>query len=173
MTKGLPRSNSRAKPQSQAVRRQRIVLTNKAVTVSGATGVGFGTTVIGDLPEGNIHFMSAVGYLRFTRPAASTGILATFEGDYAIGTEATIDADVADTNEANILPSTSMGVAATSGVSPTSRSTNITGVMLDNTDGSLELNLNVMIDDASINAASQAMTADGYVDLVYAVLGDD
>ena len=45
--------------------------------------------------------------------------------------------------------------------------------MLDNTDGSLELNLNLIIDDAAVSADDQDFTVDGYVDLIYAVLGDD
>jgi hypothetical protein len=45
--------------------------------------------------------------------------------------------------------------------------------ILDNTDGSLEINLNVLINDASISADAQAATADGYIVLSYIVLGDD
>jgi hypothetical protein len=167
--KGLPRSLSRANAQNQAVRRQRVLVKALALTTSGATGVGFGTVVIGDLPAGNILFFGAASYLQFTK--GSAGTTATFDGDYSVGTTATADATLSDT-DANIIGSAALG-AAVAGVSPVARGTGATAVMLDNTDGSLELNLNLIIDDASVSADAQAFTATGYVDLVYSVLGDD
>lgn len=164
--KGLPRSLAHANIGVS----KNIPLTALAIRTSGATGVGFGTAVISGLPEGNLLILGAVAYLQFTKLDAGT--IATFDGDYAIGSAATVDADFGDTGEADIIPSTALG-AATAGVSPYVRGANATQVILDNTDGSLELNLNLLIDDASVSADDQDFTVSGVVTLALIVLGDD
>jgi hypothetical protein len=169
MTKGMPRVLARQPAQAQAVRRQRVKLSDLALRTSGASGVGFGTAVIGDLPQGNILFLGATAYLQFTK--LDSGTTATFDGDYSVGTTATADATLG-TTDANIIGSTALG-AATAGLSPVARGEGATAAMLDNTDGSLELNLNLIIDDAAVSADDQDFTVDGVVDLIYAVLGDD
>lgn len=166
--KGLLRSLSR-NPVRQAVRKQIIRLSNLPVSVAGTSGVGYGSAVLGDLPDGNILLLGAVSYLQFT--TADADVQATFDGDYSIGSAATADATL-NGAEVDIVPSTSFGGAATAGVSPVARGANATQVMLDNTDGSLELNLNVLIDDANISGTGD-FTVSGYVVLVYSVLGDD
>ena len=88
-----------------------------------------------------------------------------------IGSAPTADATLSG-SEVDIIASTALG-AATAGVSPRARGTNATQVILDNTDGSLELNLNLLIDDANISADSQSLTASGELHIVYSVLGDD
>lgn len=163
--KGLPRSLAHANIGVS----KNIPVRNLAVRTTGATGVGFGTAVIRDLPEGNILLLGAVAYLQFTKLDAGT--LATFDGDYAIGSAATADATLSGA-EVDIIPSTALG-AATAGVSPMARGANATQVILDNTDGSLELNLNLLIDDASVSADDQDFTVSGVVTLAYIVLGDD
>lgn len=168
--KGLPRSNGRGKPQLAAVRRQRVVIKDVALTVNGASGVGFGTSVIGDFPEGNILFLGAISYIQLTKNVAA-GVQDTFDGDYSIGSAPTADATL-NGSEVDLIPSTALN-AATAGVSPVVRGANATQVMLDNTDGSLEFNLNVLIDDANISADAQTFKVNGYFDLVYSVLGDD
>ncbi len=172
MGKGLPRSMSRGNPLKQEVMRQVFTAEDLAITVDGATGVGWGTAVLGDLPAGNILLLGAVSYLSFT--TASASVQAAFDGDYSIGTAPTADASLSG-SEVDIVPSTALG-AATAKVSPRARgvsTTSLNGAILDNTDGSLELNLNLLIDDANISADDVAFTADGELILLYAVLGDD
>jgi len=169
--KGLPRSMSRGAPIRQEVLKAVIKLNAVAIEVDGLSGVGFGSAVIGDFPEGNILFLGAVSYVQFTRAASASGIQATFDGDYAIGSTPTADATITGT-DANIVDLAALG-AATAGVSPMARSSGATQVILDNTDGSLELNLNLIIDDANISANDQAVTASGYVVILYSVMGDD
>lgn len=164
--KGLPRSLAHANIGMS----KNIPVRNLAIRTTGATGVGFGTAVIRDLPEGNLLLLGAVAYLQFTKLDAGT--TDTFDGDYAIGSAATADADFGDAGEADIIPSTAIG-AATAGVSPMARGANATQVILDNTDGSLELNLNLLIDDASVSADDQDFTVSGVVTLALIVLGDD
>lgn len=170
--KGLIRSLARGKPASQAIRKQRVKLTAKPIVVSGASGVGFGTTVIGDLPEGNILFLGAMSYLQVTKLASATGVQDTFDGDYSIGTTPTVDATLSGT-DINLITSSAFG-AAVAGVSPVVRGVGGTaGVLLDNTDGALEINLNLIIDDANISADTQNLTVTGVVELVYVMLLDD
>ena len=169
MAKGLPRSNSRGAASRSVVRKQRIQLKDFAIRTTGATGVGWGTAVLGDLPEGNILFLGAVAYLQFTKLDAGT--IATFDGDYSIGTAPTADNTLSGT-EVDIIPSTALG-AATASVSPVVRGVNATQSMLDNTDGAMELNLNLLMDDASVSADDQDFTVNGVVELVYSVMLDD
>lgn len=168
MGKGLPRSRARGEPARNPIVKQFVEVSAIAISVAGTTGVGWGTAVIGDLPEGNILFLGAIAYLQFN--SADADITATYDGDYSIGTAATADATLADA-EVDIVPSTALG-AATAKLSPRVRGANATQVMLDNTDGSLELNLNLLIDDATISGTAD-MTATGFVQLAYIVLGDD
>lgn len=169
--KGLQRSLSRGSPARQDVVKQVVKVNKLAIQVDGATGVGFGSAVIGGLPEGNILFLGAVAYMQFTKAASATGIQATFDGDYGIGTTPASDATITGT-DVDIIASTALG-AATAGVSPRARGTNATQAIFDNTDGSLELNLNLLIDDANISADDQDLTVSGELYIVYSVLGDD
>jgi hypothetical protein len=169
MSKGLPRSNGRGAPARSTIRKHQIRVNKLAITTSGATGVGFGTAVLGDLPQGNILLLGAMAYLQFTKDSAGT--IATFDGDFSIGSAPTADATL-NGSEVDIIPSTALG-AATASVSPVVRGSNATQVMLDNTDDSLELNLNLLMDDASVSADAQAFTVDGVVELCYAVMLDD
>jgi hypothetical protein len=171
--KGSPRSRARG---SQAVAPAPLIKRlafSKTIEVDGATGVGFGAVVLGGLPVGNILFLGAVSYVQLTKLSAA-GVQDTFDGDYSIGTAPTADATLA-AGDIDLIPSTPLG-AATAGVSPRVRATHtaaIAGTVYDNTDGSLELNLNVLIDDANISANDQTLTAAGVLHLVFAVLGDD
>lgn len=166
--KGMKRTLGR-NPVQQAVAKQVIKFKDVPISVAGTTGVGFGSAVIGDFPAGNILFLGAAAYATFT--TADADVQATFDGDYSIGTVPTADTDVSDSGEADITPSAALG-AATAGVSPRVRSANATPAMFDNTDGSLEINLNLLIDDANISGTG-SFTATGELYILYSVLGDD
>lgn len=149
------------------------VLPIRAKVISVVDGApGRGSVVLAGLPQGNILFLGAVAYLRFKTVDAD--IIAAFDGDFSLGTVPTADNDLADAGEADIVPSTPLG-AATAKVSPYVRgasSAALNGVILDNTDGTLEVNLNLLIDDTSIAGAAD-FTVDGVVRLSYIVMGDD
>lgn len=168
MAKGLSRSISRGPAARAPIIKQRLALSALAIAVAGATGVGFGSAVVADLPEGNILLLGAVATLQFTGPAS--GALATFDGDFGIGSTPASDATLTGA-DVDVIASTAIG-AATASVSPVVRATNATQVILDNTAGDLELNLNLLIDDASISADGTFLVS-GFVELAYIVLGDD
>lgn len=166
--KGLIRAMRRA-PTVQAVVKRAIPVKNLALSVAGTSGVGWGTAVLEGLPSGNILLLGAVAYMQFR--SADADVVATYDGDYSIGTTATSDATLSAT-DANITPSAALG-AASAGLSPVVRSaSSATPAVLDNTDGSLELNLNLIVDDDNISGTAD-FTASGVVHISYIVLGDD
>ena len=167
--KGLQHSLARGPAALQPVMKKSFALKDFAIRTTGATGVGYGTASFGDFPDGNILFFGATAYLQFTKLDAGT--TTTFDGDYSVGTTATADATLS-TTDANIISSSALG-AATAGLSPIARGTGSTLAMLDNTDGSLELNLNLIIDDAAISADDQDFTVDGVVTVLFSILNDD
>lgn len=171
MGKGLSRSLGKGSPAVQEIIKQTVAVRALAINVDGASGNGFGSAVLGDIPEGNILFLGAIAYLKFTKTAGATGVTATFDGSYSVGSAPTADATLSG-SEIDIIPASTIS-AATAGVTALTRGANATQVMLDNTDGSLELNLNLVINDASISANTQGLTVDGYVQLLYSVMGDD
>lgn len=173
MTKGLRRSLSRG-PQhdrKDAPRRHLITLDAVAMTVDGASGAGDGQLVAGDFPEGNIVFLSAVSYLEFSGPVGDAGLVDTWEGDYSVGTTPDSGDDLTGT-DADIVGSTALA-AATAEVSPRTRGIGITQAVFDNTDGSLEINVNLLVDDADISADGIAFTVAGEIELMYALVLDD
>ena len=170
MGKGLPRSLSRGAPQRQEMIKQTFLVRDATLTVDGATGVGFGSVVIGDFPQGNILFLGAVSYMQFTGPT-SASLGDTWNGDYGVGSTPAGDATITGA-DVDIIPSTAVGPAVAE-ASPRTRGANATQVMLDNTDGSLEINLNLLIDDADISADGIDITVNGEIQLLYSVLLDD
>lgn len=173
MTKGLPRSLSRGSAAAQTVSKLKISLKDAQVTVAAAsTAVGFGTVVIGDFPEAQIKMIGAAAKLQFSGSGADDNLTADWEGDFSIGTTATADVTL-DGTDVNIIASTAIP-AATAEVSPEVNAINGTDAVFDNTDGSLEVNLNVLIDAADItDDESVVLTVDGIVEITYITLLDD
>lgn len=170
--KGLPRSLAHA-PASRAEIVKATIPIAAAVVSSGATGVGFGTIPIAGLPEGNILILGAVAYVQLSKDtvAGAAGTLDAFTGSYSIGSGATADATLSAL-EVDVIASQATA-AATAGVSPLTRGVGVAQSVIDNTDASKVLNLNVLLDDASVSADSQHLKASGTLYLSYVVLGDD
>jgi len=168
MTKGLNRSLARSPKVRSPIRKATIQLNNLPLSIVGATGNGFGGAAIHGLPEGNILFLGAVGdNLIFT---AGANTIAAFTGTYGLGTAVASAAVLASTMQ-NIVPVGAIA-AATASVSPPTRLVNATPFMIDNTDKTLAVFLNMTIDDASISGTTP-VTVSGLVVISYIVLGDD
>ncbi len=175
MTKGLTRSQRRGPEIEQSIVKHRLNISAVPISVAGTTGVGFGSVVIHDFVEGNVMMLGAVANLTFSGPAGLSGDLSdTWAGDYAIGTTPADDGTLT-AGDVDWVPSTALA-AATAEVSPKTRGLqsdgSLCGVIFDNTTGSLEVNLNLLVDDADISG-TVAMTATGEVELSYVMLGDD
>lgn len=171
--KGLSRSMSRAVPDKAPIIKLRLPITNLAVAVAnGSTAPGIGSAVIGGLPEGNLLFLGAVAYLQFN--SADADVIAAWTGSYAVGTGVNANAQLTDATDIDIVAAAVLN-AATAKLSPVTRSVSAVancGNIIDNTDKSKNLNLNVMIDDASQSAAVD-LVANGFIDVALIVLGDD
>ena len=176
MTKGLPRSHAAGDPGRLPIVRRTYLARDLSFTMDAAAVDGWGTAILGDLPEGNIVLMGAVAYMSFAGSGADADLSDVWEGDFSVGTAPSVDntAPLA-TNIADIIEPTAIA-AATAEVSPRTRGTHLAadiGEVHDNTDGSLELNLNLLIDDAHIAGADSVILANGELMLVFLVLGDD
>jgi hypothetical protein len=164
---------SRGDPARQEIIKQTFVVRDGTLTVT-ATGVaiGFGSVVIGDFAEGNILFLGAVGYFQFSGSGADANLVDTWSGDFGIGTTPAGDATITGT-DVDIVASTALA-AATAEVGVRTRGVNATQAIFDNTDGSLEINLNALIDAADItDNQSVDLTVNGELHIAYTILGDD
>ena len=178
--KGLPYSNGRGlAAAAPVVRKYTYPVKNLSIAVTSVTtAAGFGTAVIGDFPEGNVLLLGGVAYLQFSSSDADL-TSATWNGDYSVGTTATADVTLSgtDINLINDGGGSAAAVAVGPAVAKTSPVTRGEGAamdLFDNTDGSLELNLNLLVDAADIgDSATADVLVNGYVTLVYIVLGDD
>ncbi len=173
MGKGLPRSQSRGEPNRQEIIRQVINVQDGLLTVAGASGVGFGSLVIGDFPEGNIVFLGATAYLQFTGPTSGS-LGDTWAGDYGVGTIPASDGTIA-AGDIDLINTTALA-AATAEASPRTRGVHVPGDVgetHDNTDNSLEINLSLLVDNADISANDIIFTVNGVVQLAYIVMLDD
>ena len=179
MSKGLQRSLSRG-PASTVAMIKRTIVVNAVINITGVdAAVDAGTAIIGDFPEGNILLFAAVAYVSVSA-GTDAHVINNWNGDYAIGTVPQNNVDLSDAGEANIIASTALDAGAGDKIAPATRalfpnsSAAMTPLMLDNTDGSLEINLNLLVDDNVITDAEVGtFTVTGTLYLVYTVLGDD
>ncbi len=178
MAKGLPRSLAHANKSIAPITKDVIKVVAKDVTLTEDVGgqPAWATLIVGDFPEGNILFLGAVGYFQFAGSGADADLGDTWQGDFGVGTTpSTDDTDPLATTFEDILPTTALA-AATVEVSPKTRSASIngdSGLVYDNTDGSLELNLNILVDAADITGDDSVLTVDGELYISYVVLGND
>lgn len=171
MSKGLPRSLSRGKGIKVPTKKLRLSL-NLDLEFTGSTGVAvFDTAIIGGLEEGNVCILGAVANLTFRGPT-SANLTNDFQGDFSLGTEATANVTL-NGAKVNIIPSTAIA-AATAELSENNRGVLAAPVTIDNTAGTLMINLNVTLDaDEVTNAQAVMINVTGTVDILYSVLGDD
>ena len=171
--KGYQRGMSRGAAARQDIVRRDIPIRNLAVTMTDATTAGsWGTAVVAGLPQGNILILGAVlSGMQLVKGNAN--LIDAFVATLALGSAPTADATLAS-GEVDIIPATAQSAAASGTLSGARAASTATqnGVILDNTDGSLELNLNVTVPDAS-STANSSFTVNGTLHIAYIVLGDD
>lgn len=167
MGKGLPRSNSRGSVRSQEIVRQ--IVKFKAVPVlvaNGSSADGWGTAVIGDIPKGKLVLLGS-RLMNTVLSTADADATATWNGHVAVGSAPASSVTVT-TDKSDLVASTVIG-AATAKVSPTQDIGAAKGTLIDNSGGALEINLNVLVDDAS-QSGDISMVVTGILELVYIVL---
>lgn len=173
MGKGLPYSHSRGNPLTKDLNRMRISLDGAVITVtSTGAAIGFGTLVLADFIEGNIVVLGAVANIQFSGNGTDANLVDAWSGDFGVGTTPADDATIT-AGDVDLIPSTPLA-AATSEVSPLTKGFLTTSLAFDGTDGTEEVNLNVLIDAVDIvDDQSVILTLSGYVELAYILLGDD
>jgi len=126
--------------------------------------------VIHGLPTGNIELLGAVVSLALAGSGADANLGDTWSGDFGIGTTPADDGTIT-AGDVDIIGSTAVGPASGEAISAV-KANNVTAALLDNTGGGLEVNLNVLIDDADISGDGVPITCTGSLHLAYAVLGN-
>lgn len=172
MTKGLPRSLSRGPRARQEIVKQRIAVDTTVTVAAVSTAIGFGSAVVGGLPEGNLLLLGVVANLAFAGSGSDANLVDDWEGDFGLGSTPADDATISGT-DVDLIASTAIGPATGEAIG-TVRATNASSAILDNTADDLEMNLNLLVDAADItDDASVDITVTGDIWVVYTVLGDD
>jgi hypothetical protein len=173
MTKGLVRSLNRAPGQQAHLRKKLFKVEDLELTFTGDTGNAVeATAVIGGLDEGNILILGAVSYLSFAGSGSDANLTADWEGIYGVGTTPADDATISG-DDVDIIASTDLGPATAEVVART-RGVGEAQSIVDNTDGSLEVNLNVVLDaDEATDTEDVVITVNGEVEILYSVILND
>ena len=171
MTKGLPRSLARGGQLTEAVTKLRLPINHTITVTATGAAIGFGSVVIGGLPEAYLKIMATAIKVQFLGPT-SANLTDTFDGDFGVGSTPANDATITGA-DVDLISSTALG-AATAEVSPEKVVADGVDLVLDNTDGSLEVNLNLLIDAANIvDDTSVAIKAKGFMEIVLVTMLDD
>lgn len=174
--KGLQRSLARGPASQRGVIRYNVPI-NTSITVTGVSGaVDAGTAVLGALPQGNLLLMGAVLYASIDA-SGDANIINAWAGDFGVGYAANADTDLSDAQEDGIIASTALAADAGGKLAPTTRAISTQSEhskIVNNTDGTLEVNFNLLIDDNSItDTEGVTFAVTGSLHLVLIVLGDD
>jgi hypothetical protein len=133
----------------------KLTISGLPVTLGNTTGISFGSKQLLTFPKGKIHIVSSnvEDFLwGLTNAGNATPIAGTMGGDFSLGSSATADATLNNT-EVNILASTSYDPFSTA-VSANSA----INVILDGTTTPISVYLNAIIDDADVaDAASDIL----------------
>tara|TARA_R110000851_G_scaffold16046_2_gene52515 strand:+ start:8052 stop:8567 length:516 start_codon:yes stop_codon:yes gene_type:complete len=169
--KGYPRGLARGSAQTQAVTKIRLPINHSVVVSAAGAAIGFGTVVLGGLPEGHLKIMAAAVQVQFSGSGADANLTDTFDGDFGVGSTPASDATIT-AGDVDFISSTALG-AATTEVSPLLTVADGVDLVLDNTAGALELNLNVLIDAANItDDESVTLTAEGIMEVTLITMLD-
>ncbi len=173
MSKGLPRSLSRGKALKEAITKIRIPLQDFPITVTSVgVAIGWGTAVLGGLPEGQLKIMAVAAQLAIAGSGADANLGDTWAGDFGIGSTPADDATIT-AGDVDLIASTALGPAVAE-VAPLVTAVNGVDSVLDNTAADLELNLNVLIDAADIvDDQSVILTVSGVVEVTLLTMLDD
>ncbi len=170
MAKGLQRSLSRAPRGKRDIVKERIDLAGDLVTMTGATGIGWGSVALGSFPEGFILLLGAqLTDLVVTGNAVDH--TSDFDGDFGFGTTPVSDGTISVADE-NIITEAALG-AATANVSPNLDAGNATTAIIDNSADDQDLYMNLLLDDAEVSGDGAIFTLAGTLWIVYTMIGDD
>lgn len=171
MSKGLPRSMSRGSALRQAVKKISLKIDHQVSVTAAGAAVGFGTVIVGGLPQSYLKIMSVATQIQFRGPTTAN-LDDNWDGDFSFGSAPTADVTLAGA-EVDLISSTAIG-AATAELSPVVTVADGVDLVIDNTDGSLEINLNLLVDAANIvDGSTVIIRARGVIEVVLVTMLDD
>jgi hypothetical protein len=123
-----------------------------------------------DFPEGQIMIAGAVADLKLGK--SSTGVNATFNGDFSLGTATASNNATLSSTEADVIPSTATP-AAVAGVT-TAKGLSTANIVLDGTAAAKSLYLNFLVDDADQDVTTTPcnLLVTGTVTVLWSKVGD-
>jgi hypothetical protein len=164
MGNGFNLSLKKAIRDGLIVGKYRVEVPGRTISVLGVTtAIGFGALPLDDFPAKRLNIHGIRANLGFQR--LDTNVIATWSGDWSLGSTPTADLTLAGT-EVDLIPSTAIGPAV---------SGNIPGVdVLVNTPilnrawtAGEEINLNLIVDAADIvDGSTAAIKVTGYIDFL-------
>jgi hypothetical protein len=157
------------KEYGNGVLRQTVFTLSNVVinSIDATTNGSYGSLQLLDLPEGHIGFYGAV--TDFTAVTVGAGISATGALLHSLGTAAEATGGTLDSTQANVLPSTSLTLAASTGAVG---GVNTAVAFVDGTATAADLFLNFATLDAS-TTANTTITVTGTITVTWALLGNN
>jgi len=148
-----------------------IKFVNTPIVMADEAGVvAYGGLKIFDFPAGSLVIQGATADIAVTK--SSAGIIATFDGDFALGTAAAANDATLTSTEANIIPSTATPQAVSGATTAKGRST--AALLLDGTTTAADLYINFLVDDADhdVTTTPANLILNGTVTVLWANMGD-
>lgn len=145
--------------------------TNVAVPLVDEAGVvAYGSLKVFDCPAGLILIPAAVANLAITK--SSAGVIATFDGDFGVGSAAAGNNAVLAGTEQNIIPTTATPQAV--GGATTAKGISTGGLQLDGTATPVDIFLNFLVDDADHDVTTTPcnLIVNGTLAVTWANAGD-
>jgi hypothetical protein len=145
-----------------------LFLDHTPITTVGATGVGFGSVLLGAFPAGRILLLGTTVSLAFPIISTEGDLANTADGDFAMGTIACTDGDLTDATDVNILPKTA---TSANSLSTAVGAALAASAQIDGTSTDVPVYISVALDDAETDETS-IVGATGTVTLTWVNLGD-
>ena len=174
--KGLKRSLDRGNPLEQHIIKRTIQMDALSVPIAIGSSPqnGHGTVVLDSFRKGNVLFLGARIDVSFT--AGDVEIDVDFDSEFGLGTAPSVDetSPIAGVQQDLILRT--IMPQAIDGTTVNKRAMHAkaeSGEVFDNTDSSIDMNLNIIIPDADISVNPSSVLVTGNVTVAYLLLGDD
>lgn len=141
--------------------------------VDVASTVAYTGKKVYDAPDGGFAFLGAHADLALTK--SSAGVVATWNGDFALGTVTASNNATLTSTEANLIPSTSTPAAVAGATTAKGVSTGTEAFkVLDGTGTAVDVYLNLLVDDADqdVTTTPADLIVNGTIELFWINLGD-
>ena len=145
-----------------------LFLDHTPITISGATGVGFGGTKVYDFPPGRILILGVTASVAFPIVSTKGDLADTADGDWAMGTTSEEDGTMDRATDINLIPKTA---TAANALSTATNAALAASAHIDGTSTAVDAYINCTVDDAETDEVS-VLGATGTVTITWVNLGD-